>query len=368
MVHTCPQCDQSFSNASGLDYHRRNKVCGDIVTNPAPPAIPPSNPMASSAGGSPASFAPAQTPPSQPSQSTLPQHMSRMPPGHGPAQTGTQSTPSGQATPAHTSHHSHPMPQSTPRSAHQTTPSGSQTMSMHDPYAHLSKEQYDKMHQELAEAEVVYAGKMDNVRETISDPAIVAKKIDSLRNSFATKQSMVRKKYGVRLRERRSRAVIEEERKRMGGPLAGRSPQHPQAPSPSADAYASKKSRTSMAGPAEVTQTHANEETPTRKHAASADVAAPLSGGLAASVATPETMDPTRFGRYPIGQASTYGSGLYGAPSFNSTPQASRPKALSTSIELSSTTDSDSDSESDTIPAQLPPPPPRARQSVTKLG
>ncbi len=39
-------------------------------------------------------------------------------------------------------------------------------------------------------------------------------RLDGLRNSFGTKQSMIRKKYGVRLRERRTKAEIEAERLR----------------------------------------------------------------------------------------------------------------------------------------------------------
>ena len=41
-------------------------------------------------------------------------------------------------------------------------------------------------------------------------------RLEGLRNSFGTRQSIVRKKFGVRLRERRTKAEILAERERMG--------------------------------------------------------------------------------------------------------------------------------------------------------
>ena len=228
------------------------------------------------------------------------------------------------------------------------------------------------MNQELADAEVVYGGKMSQVRTSIADPIERMRKLDSLKNSFATKQSMVRKKYGVRLRERRSRAVIEEERRRMSGlssPLQN-SPtppaQVPLTPRPG-DVHANKRARTSVGGHSVTTQSHAVQGTPARKHAASADVAAPLSGGLAASSSAAETTDPTRFGARPPafnGTHISFRSGTNGPTQGGPSAQSPMKSLLQPGpIELSSDSDSDSD---DVIPAQLPPPPPRASQTLSR--
>lgn len=73
------------------------------------------------------------------------------------------------------------------------------------------------MQAELREAEVTYAPRFHEA-EAIEDPDLKQKKLDSLRNTFGTKQSIIRKKYGVRLRERRTKAEIQAERERMGLP------------------------------------------------------------------------------------------------------------------------------------------------------
>lgn len=76
------------------------------------------------------------------------------------------------------------------------------------------------MQEELRDAELKYTAKFQDA-ELIPDPDERRIKLDGLRNSFGTKQSMIRKKYGVRLRERRRKAEIQAERDRMGvGPKA----------------------------------------------------------------------------------------------------------------------------------------------------
>lgn len=230
------------------------------------------------------------------------------------------------------------------------------------------------MEVELHEAEATYGARMEDARQAIADPALRAKKLDSLKNSFTTKQSMVRKKYGVRLRERRSKAALEQQRMRMQGSQA--TPKARTPPS-SADAQASKRAR-GVDGQAVPTQM-AVQETPTRKHAASADVAAPLSGGLAASSAAPEMVDPTKFGgaaRPPVYSGSGFRAPLYPSSSQGAPAQATPAKGASNSpmkamlqeapIEVGDDTESETDSDEDTIPAQLPPPPPRPSQSLSR--
>lgn len=71
------------------------------------------------------------------------------------------------------------------------------------------------MNEELRQAEVQYAPRFHEA-EAILNPDEKQRKLDSLRNTFGTKQSIIRKKYGVRLRERRTKAEIQAERERMG--------------------------------------------------------------------------------------------------------------------------------------------------------
>lgn len=96
-----------------------------------------------------------------------------------------------------------------------TTTSPPGVSSPADPYAHLTPERRAQMEAELKQAENAYSGRFREA-EAIADPVEAKTRIDSLKNSYNTKQSMIRKKYGVRLRERRTRAQIEEERQRMG--------------------------------------------------------------------------------------------------------------------------------------------------------
>lgn len=83
-----------------------------------------------------------------------------------------------------------------------------------DPYAHLSNEQMHALQSELDAAELSYTERMRQAN-AILDEAERKSRLDGLSNSFGTKQSLIRKKYGVRLRMRRSKAEIIAERERM---------------------------------------------------------------------------------------------------------------------------------------------------------
>ena len=410
----CQRCDQSFTTYAGLDYHNKNKVCGDNDASGPATALAQSHPYAASAsphlgvssgGSSPASFTsaqfPARPPPAtqyHPAQSQpADQQLAHQQPGHQPPAQSQLAQPqhanrtaagaihgqglpsaavpllSSQATPGRPRGKPPGPIQSTPRPGPAAPDPSSQTSPASNPYAHLTEDQHKSMNQELADAEAVYGGKMDQVRTSITDPTEQTRKLDSLKNSFATKQSMIRKKYGVRLRERRSRAVIEEERRRMSGlssPLQNSLNPPAQVPlTPrSGDEHTNKRARTSVGGHSVTTQGPAVQGTPTRKHAASADVAAPLSGGLVASSSAAETTDPTSFGARPPafnGSHMGFRSGTSGSAEGGGPPRQSPMKSLLRPgpIELSSDSDSDSD---DVIPAQLPPPPPRASQSLSR--
>lgn len=88
------------------------------------------------------------------------------------------------------------------------------TGAVSDPYKHLAPESLAALQSELREAEIVFAERFRQAN-LISDIAERKTKVDGLGNSFATKQSMIRKKYGVRLRSRRNRNEIDQERARM---------------------------------------------------------------------------------------------------------------------------------------------------------
>lgn len=110
-------------------------------------------------------------------------------------------------------------PQSTPIHANivrrtAATP-GSAASPNPDPYGHLTEKQLELMNEELLAAEAKYAPRFAEA-EQIPDENLRRQKIEGLRNSFGTKQSMIRKKFGVRLRERRTKAEIMAEKERLG--------------------------------------------------------------------------------------------------------------------------------------------------------
>ncbi|KAK3953413.1 hypothetical protein QBC32DRAFT_369414 [Pseudoneurospora amorphoporcata] len=95
------------------------------------------------------------------------------------------------------------------------TPAVSKSPNSADPYGHLTQEQLAMMDADLKEAEKKFAPRFAEAY-AIPDENERRIKIEGLRNSFGTKQSMIRKKYGVRLRQRRTKAEIKAEEERMG--------------------------------------------------------------------------------------------------------------------------------------------------------
>lgn len=85
-----------------------------------------------------------------------------------------------------------------------------------DPYAHLNPDTRARLEQDLLAAEATYAPRFKEA-EDIPDPDERKQKLEGLQNSFSTKQSIIRKRYGVRLRQRRTKEEIEAERIRLTG-------------------------------------------------------------------------------------------------------------------------------------------------------
>lgn len=121
-------------------------------------------------------------------------------------------TPTAGATAARQSH-SYSTPRPSPATQDAAAPSSS-SPNVPDPYAHLSREQLTALQADLNAAEVEFTAR---IREANAMPDEEARKLklNSLSNCFSTKQSLIRKKYGIRLRMRRSKEEIQAERNRM---------------------------------------------------------------------------------------------------------------------------------------------------------
>ncbi|KAK3905663.1 hypothetical protein C8A05DRAFT_30476 [Staphylotrichum tortipilum] len=180
--HSCPHCGQGFTNVDQLQSHLDQRACGNF--------------------GMPHVY---QGPGWKPKQTPIPVPSSQPPPANGFS--ATQPTPAPQSTPVQRS-----TPAYTTGSA--TTTPGSVGIAA-DPYGHLTEQQLQLMNEELRAAEQKYAPKFAEAN-LISDETARKARIEGLRNSFGTKQSMIRKKFGVRLRERRTKAEIMAEKERMG--------------------------------------------------------------------------------------------------------------------------------------------------------
>lgn len=105
-------------------------------------------------------------------------------------------------------------------SAYITTP-GSPTS---DPYASLTMDQREALQKEIQVAENKFADRMKDAMDLPAPERDV--RLANLKNGLNNKQSMIRKKYGIRLRGRRTRADMQAERDRMIGstfPTVGRS-------------------------------------------------------------------------------------------------------------------------------------------------
>ena len=179
-----------------------------------------------------------------------------------------------------------------------------------DPYGHLSEEQMHEMNEELHGAEEKYAPRFAEAN-LIPNETLRKMRLEGLRNSFGTKQSMIRKKYGVRLRERRTKAEIQAERERLGLKRAEKEKAtsaaaradgapRPAAPSgwtaantpranPGWEDHDAKRRRTDETGGYQTPYKTLAHETPTRKTLSVSEIG----GGLAGSSATAATYDPT---------------------------------------------------------------------------
>ncbi|KAK1750963.1 hypothetical protein QBC47DRAFT_392997 [Echria macrotheca] len=189
---SCAACGQQFMTTDELQAHLDTRICSTYVSKPPRgPGRPPRQPPAAQPTSPIAIYPSIQRP--------------------GPGVNGYQS-PQPQPQLHSTPGPSQPAVRRSIGPGGSSTPSGSPNP---DPYAHLSKADFDAMNEELHAAEEKYAPRFKEA-ELIPDENERRAKIEGLRNSFGTKQSMIRKKYGVRLRERRTKAEIQAEKERLG--------------------------------------------------------------------------------------------------------------------------------------------------------
>jgi hypothetical protein len=163
-----------------------------------------------------------------------------------------------------------------------------------DAYAHLNPDALKRFQGEMLQAEEKY-GQL--FRETLLLPiADRQKDWAKWKNCYNTKQSMTRKKYGIRLRERRTQEEIDSERRRMLGPdgseiwatmeQTSRDAER-LAKRPRTDGDLSSQNASPLPPPSSGTPQPNQALTP-RKRVALADM-----GGLSGSVGSAEMTDPT---------------------------------------------------------------------------
>lgn len=232
----CPHCGQPFGSNSGLNYHLKSKVCGQY------------DPQMAEAMA--ALLSSGLVPSHQPQQANT--------------QTPTQSTP---------------IP---------STPSKSQGVNAgiyagatpnNDPYAHLTPEQRRLFEADMQKGMDHYGASMRDAMK-LEEPER-SDVLTRLKNSYNTRQSTTRKKYGIRLRERRTKEQIDAERMALFGTTEGPSLTGSELP-------AAKRAKTDSNTATTTQQPAASQADTPRKRVPIAEM-----GGLGASSATAELTDPT---------------------------------------------------------------------------
>ncbi|CAK7218564.1 hypothetical protein SEUCBS140593_003589 [Sporothrix eucalyptigena] len=276
----CNICSRLFEDEPPYVYHVANKVCFENTyglqyhnsTNACKKYVSPKPAVAAKAT---LSTAPAPAPTSaQATRAYVPYKApSQLPPAPLPPARSPHVLPATRPTATPTRPEaSQPLPPSS------SQPERSQTPTI-DPYAHLSEEKLASLNNELLRCEQIFTDRFREA-EDIADPVERRTKLDNLKNSFGTRQSIIRKKYGVRLRERRTKAELQAERVRMGldgkmssaysSPTGGRSGHYATTPTSSqpidGTAYAVKRVRTENGTPSGRRSESESRESPDSTH------------------------------------------------------------------------------------------------------
>ncbi|PHH74783.1 hypothetical protein CDD80_2855 [Ophiocordyceps camponoti-rufipedis] len=182
-IDVCPHCGSYFGSAQGLTYHVKSKVCGDY--NYATEQAVLSDLM---------------------SRPRVPYSIGSLPPA-------AVSSPAARAGPTPMQMKTSTVQSMASAAVSRVSTPGRINGSAEDPYAKLTPEARRSFEYEMQMAEEKYGGMM---RDAMNLPEHLREdELNRLKNSFNSKQSTTRKKYGIRLRERRSKAEIEEERNRL---------------------------------------------------------------------------------------------------------------------------------------------------------
>lgn len=185
---------------------------------------------------------------------------------------------------ANQQHAFHPQPQGAPQP--QSTPQPRSTSKDDNAYAHLNPDALKRFKTEVQQAEEKY-GKLMREALLMSEPER-SKEMAKWKNCYNTKQSMTRKKYGIRLREKRTQDEIDAERRRL---LGDNGPEkwlemERSAKRPRTDGGPSSKNASPL--PSSSSTPQPSQSLTPRKRVALADM-----GGLSGSVGSAETTDPT---------------------------------------------------------------------------
>jgi hypothetical protein len=317
----CLFCGCRFGSGGGLLYHEKSNVCGNHSRENAEKmrklllALRPENPQ-----------------PPVPDAST---QITHIPYTQVPIPSTQPQTAWAHSTPSH--------PAGTP-----SRDSG------RDPYAHLSPEDLNRFNDIMKSAEAKYGGLMKDAM--LLDEPERSKRLASLKNSYNTKQSTTRKKFGIRLRERRTRGEIEAEEARLIGTPSGTATP-PQATATSdGDFHSRKRARTDDDQLPSSSAINRTQESPQKR--------VPVSemGGLSGSSATAELTDPTAYlnpaqPRYALSKAAARGDQpkAFGSAERSRTSMGGTlDDPMSIDDDDDSETDSDNDSDSDgDIPATI---------------
>ncbi|KHN99917.1 uncharacterized protein MAM_01841 [Metarhizium album ARSEF 1941] len=331
----CPHCGCFFNSSGGLPYHLKSNVCGMYTGEHASAIMPALEKFYRE-------HVPARGPGST--------HRSQSMPSSAKDESRSRSAQLPSQGARFTSMNPNPGTPATP-----TLPAASSGGGKHsDPYAHLSPEDKKELEMELARTEAHY-GNLLRKAMLLPQPE-QDEEVSKIKNCFNTKQSTTRKKYGVKLRERRTKAEIEAERERLFKAPPEETLGQPQEAPASQDGAVPviKKARVNERGDsapaAQPVISGPGADSP-RRRVRLADM-----GGLGASAATAEHTDPTTTKQsYSASQPpSTNGSANVAGAISDARAGEARNDPMELDEVSSATEDSDSEEEDDDdIPAVL---------------
>lgn len=172
---------------------------------------------------------------------------------------------------------------------------------MSNAYAHLSPEDRASFDAAMKQAEDKYSEEM---KRALANPDFSRSdrelELAKLKNRFNTKQSITRKKYGIKLRERRPKHEIEAERSRILSSSTTWSPSSSYNPpqTPTTGEPASKRPRMSMGGQSSGTGYGSDNYSPITSDLPRRVTIGEM-GGLGNSAGTAEHVDPTASSSTP---------------------------------------------------------------------